>query len=168
MRGRLRWELCGHGWSVLLKLWFACCAACFVSPRQRAKWCTTESRPGRTARGSWANSSRGPSDRRRPGVPRRRIGDLYKHFLDEAGTLVTPRQPSETPDEYRRDVELVVPAAGPDLSELTEVFNEARYSLHVIGTDHVEKAAAAVRQLGTLLTAHASRTEGEPEIGDSG
>ena len=102
------------------------------------------------------------------GSPQRRIGDLYKHFLDEAGTLVTPRQPSETPDEYRRDVELVVPAAGPDLSELTEVFNEARYSLHVIGNDHVDKAAAAVRQLGTLLTAHASRTEREPEIGDSG
>jgi hypothetical protein len=100
------------------------------------------------------------------GSPQRRIGDLYKHFLDEAGTLVAPRQPSETPDEYRRDIELVVPAAGPDLSELTEVFTEARYSLHVIGPDHVERATAAVRQLGSVLAEHASSSRQEAETGD--
>ncbi|MDR9451058.1 MAG: DUF4129 domain-containing protein [Acidimicrobiia bacterium] len=68
--------------------------------------------------------------------------------------------------EYRRDIELVVPAAGPDLSELTEVFTEARYSLHVIGPDHVERATAAVRQLGSVLAEHASSSRQEAGTGD--
>jgi hypothetical protein len=56
----------------------------------------------------------------------------YLAMLRRAGEHGLPRQPQETPYEYRGTLSAILADADRDLASMTETFVEARYSRHKV------------------------------------
>ena len=91
---------------------------------------------------------------------RRQVGELYRRFLDAAEQELVARKRSETPREYGSTVSDMVPRRDP-VDDLTEIFNEARYSLHPIADQDVRRAAGSLESFEEILTDEQSPSSGD-------
>ncbi len=90
---------------------------------------------------------------------RLQVAEIYRRFLHTAGSVLISRRRSETPIEYRQTVTRLGAGAEP-VNELTERFNEARYSTHSIGDAEVERAKGALGDFETQLRDREDRSGG--------
>lgn len=72
--------------------------------------------------------------------PRRRIIACYQHLITTVSRLGAPISPDLTARELDRAVRSTFALKGPATSDLTQIFEEARYSLHEIGNSDAERA----------------------------
>src|SRR5207245_4080048 len=72
--------------------------------------------------------------------PRSRIIACYQHLIETVAGLGAPVSPNMTARELDRAVRSTFALKGPATTDLTQLFEEARYSLHEIGDRDVDKA----------------------------
>lgn len=92
---------------------------------------------------------RGPRVLPRPRGPREVVTYLYLSIEERARRLGLPRQSGQTALEYSRRLRAEMPDLDPDLSGLTDLFVEARYSPHPFTDERVP----AARRLGQHVRA---------------
>jgi len=73
-------------------------------------------------------------------VPRTRIMDCYNHMIKAASQLGAPITPDQTAKELEAGLRKRFNLRGPAIKELTNLFEEARYSLHPITEEEGLKA----------------------------
>ena len=78
---------------------------------------------------------------------REQILHHYLRTLDTAQEAGVPRRRTETPYEYRRNLQAHLEEDKEALGELTEAFIEARYSTHPISPEDVAAQQANARRL---------------------
>jgi hypothetical protein len=98
-------------------------------------------------------SSKGPFRFFRLGAlpPRERVLYYYLSVLRRAGQRGLPRRRAQTPHEYEGALNPHLPEAQQDLTQLTEAFIEARYSLHAFDRKHDQQARAHWRRVRAAL-----------------
>jgi len=72
--------------------------------------------------------------------PRRRIIACYEHLVSTVSRLGAPVSPNLTARELDRAVRSTFALKGPATTDLTQLFEEARYSLHEITDSDADKA----------------------------
>jgi hypothetical protein len=72
--------------------------------------------------------------------PRDRIIACYRHLISTVSRLGAPVTSDQTARELERAVRSTFALNGPSITELTQLFEEARYSLHEIRDSDVDKA----------------------------
>jgi len=97
--------------------------------------------------------------KRRSLMIRRAIINTYRNTLNimEKYNFLKPR--SNTPREFALAFEQALPASGKYLSDMTDVFEEARYSDHIMKEKHRKKALRCFKQLYNELTTEKRDTE---------
>lgn len=70
--------------------------------------------------------------------PREQIRYFYLSTVRRAADEGVPRDKSETPSEYARDLQAQWPDAGEEIEALTESFLEARYSAHPFQREDID------------------------------
>jgi hypothetical protein len=91
--------------------------------------------------------------------PRERILYYYLSILRRAGQRGIPRRQAETPREYEDALNPRLPEAQQDLTQLTEAFIEARYSLHIFDRKHDQQARTHWKRVRAALQALKRRAE---------
>jgi len=86
-----------------------------------------------------------------PPGSREKILRHYLRTLDTAHEAGVPRRPTETPYEYRRNLQEHLEDEKEALEELTEAFIEARYSTHPISPEDVEAQQSNAHRLQRSL-----------------
>ena len=79
-----------------------------------------------------------------PGDDRAAIVAAYAALLDGLARAGRPRRPAEAPEEYVRRVLTGWSVRAEPLNELTALFEEARFSEHVLGSEHRARAMSAL------------------------
>ena len=95
------------------------------------------------------------SARMREGVPkdpRGRIIYLYKELVEFAGEHGIHRQEHQTPYQYKTTFEDKVPVVVNDVTDVTNVFVESRYSRHPIDEQAVERFNGELENIKKTLT----------------
>jgi hypothetical protein len=102
-----------------------------------------------------AGSSKGPFRFFRLGAlpPRERVLYYYLSVLRRAGQRGLPRRRAQTPHEYEGALNPHLPEAQQNLTQLTEAFVEARYSLHAFDRKHDRQARAHWKRVRAALQA---------------
>jgi hypothetical protein len=72
--------------------------------------------------------------------PRDRIIACYRHLISTVSRLGAPVTADQTARELERAVRSTFALNGPSITDLTQLFEEARYSLHEIRDSDVDKA----------------------------
>ena len=85
--------------------------------------------------------------------PRERVLYYYLSIVRRADRQGLPRRRPQTPAEYRATLATTVPQAERDVRELTEAFEEARYSLHDVAPPRVSRARANWQRVKAALQA---------------
>jgi hypothetical protein len=85
--------------------------------------------------------------------PRERVLYYYLSVLRRAGQRGIPRRQAQTPHEYEGALNPHLPEAQQDLTQLTEAFIEARYSLHAFDRKYDQQARAHWRRVRAALQA---------------
>jgi hypothetical protein len=83
-------------------------------------------------------------------TPRERVLFYYRAMLERNAKAGLPRAPSQTPDEYAQVMNDLAPTIESEVEQLTQTFDEARYSAHEVGQDKeslVRRNIAAVRAM---------------------
>jgi hypothetical protein len=90
---------------------------------------------------------------RRPAgrTPREQVIEIYLTLVELGHKHGPSRRNSETPYQYSRDVISVHPDVSNEVMDLTEAFNEARYSDHPVQTDTVSSLRAKWDRIRTDL-----------------
>lgn len=70
----------------------------------------------------------------------------FVRFIDECNRLVTPYFYYLGPSEYTQKVKGLLPALSADLGKIVDVFNESRYSLHLLDQKTKDDFSAAVNR----------------------
>jgi hypothetical protein len=83
--------------------------------------------------------------------PRERILYYYLSVLRRASQRGIPRRQAETPREYEDTLNPRLPEAQQDLTQLTEAFIEARYSLHTFDRKRDQQTRAYWKRVRTAL-----------------
>jgi hypothetical protein len=84
-------------------------------------------------------------------TPRQQVAFFYHALVQRGEKVGYPRQPSQTPYEYAHFIEPVIAEEIDSLTELTEGFLEARYSLHEVTPKKVNQVKQAwIRIRGRL------------------
>ena len=91
---------------------------------------------------------------------RRQVAELYRRFLEAAAQKLVARRRSETPREYGSTISGMVPERDP-VDDLTDIFNEARYSLHPIADQDVGRAAGSLHSFEETLADEESPPPGD-------
>lgn len=97
-----------------------------------------------------------------PETPRGQVLHSYLSTLETAEAMGVPRQVSQTPDEYEGTLAAQLPAAQAEVSALTEVFDEARYSCHPLTAADAERARRHAQAVAAALE---RRSGGAGEMG---
>jgi hypothetical protein len=79
-----------------------------------------------------------------PGDDRAAIVAAYAALLDGLARAGRPRRPAEAPEEYVRRILTGWSVRAEPLNELTALFEEARFSEHVLGPEHRARAMSAL------------------------
>ena len=79
-----------------------------------------------------------------PGDDRAAIVAAYAALLDGLARAGRPRRPAEAPEEYVRRVLTGWSVHAEPLNELTALFEEARFSEHLLGPEHRARAMSAL------------------------
>lgn len=108
---------------------------------------TEESEPARLARSVTA----GRSALQAGADHRAAIVACYAAMERELADAGTPRRPAETPVELLRRVNASGMVTSSAVRDLTELFHEARYSVHAVDARHRDRAEEALRQLDADL-----------------
>ena len=85
--------------------------------------------------------------------PREKVAYLYLAVEERARRLGLPRHSGQTALEYSRRLRREMPDLDPDLSALTDVFMEARYSPHPFGEERVGGARRFWQRVRSRLRA---------------
>jgi hypothetical protein len=134
----LRWA--GHLWQALLR-WLR-------SVGKKAG----RALPELVARIRQARANRGSRQVRAVSLGSRdRILHHYLRTLDTAQEAGVPRRRTETPYEYRRNLQAYVEEEEEALAELTEAFIEARYSTHPVSPEDVAEQRANAERVQRSL-----------------
>jgi hypothetical protein len=83
--------------------------------------------------------------------PRLAIRRAYERMEESFGAVELVRATDETPSEFTARVLRAVGAGAKPASELTGLFELARFSDHTLGEDDRRRAIASVRQIETEL-----------------
>ncbi len=86
--------------------------------------------------------------------PRGRIRYFYLSTVRRASESGVPRQPSETPHEYEKDLEAGWPELEPELTSLTEAFIHARYSAHELRSEEARRVQEVWKRVKASLKKH--------------
>jgi|GEM_PF-6602353 len=111
--------------------------------------------------GERAAATRRPSLLERMADPRLRVRAAYRHMLAGVGGKGHRRPPWFSPGRFRRQLQPLLPRNHPELSRLTSLYEEARYSTHDIATGAAGEAETAAQAV--VHTARAARDAGGPE-----
>jgi len=68
-------------------------------------------------------------------TPRQKVRFYYHALLRRGKETNLPRQGSETPEEYAVNLKRSLPTVENEITAMTQAFNEARYSRHIIETE---------------------------------
>lgn len=93
--------------------------------------------------------------------PREQVLYYYLSILRRAGRQGFPRQPAQTPDEYRTTLEPNLPQAREDMNLLTRAFVEVRYSPHVVEPHQARRVKTHWQQVKAALLALKRKTGDE-------
>ncbi len=90
---------------------------------------------------------------RLPSDPPGRIRFQYRRLLQRAGKAGFPRQASQTPGEFAGYLSPKIedPELSPSLETLTTLYEEARFSRHVLEEDAANQAQEAAAKLSAYL-----------------
>ena len=83
--------------------------------------------------------------------PRARIIQDYLALLKVSSQQGLGRKPSQTPYQYEKHLQEAVPDVQDDMSNLTEVFIEARYSQHPIGETQSRRASTLLDRIKAII-----------------
>jgi hypothetical protein len=72
-------------------------------------------------------------------TPRQKVYFYYLALIRRGSEQGIPRQPAQTPSEYARTLDQVLPTAEDDIDQLTDAFVEARYSRHSVGNEDANR-----------------------------
>ncbi len=111
----------------------------------------------RRSAGALLASLRQTAHRREPETPREQVIAAYLLTLKTAAAAGTSRRNSQTPDEYGEVLKVRLPAVEEAIEELTEDFDEARYSAHLLTTTDVERANTHARTIAAALKLDAAQ-----------
>lgn len=84
--------------------------------------------------------------------PRRAVQRAYAHMEDSLGVVELERAPDETPTEFTARVLRVLGASAAAASDLTGLFEIARFSDHPLDEDDRRRALAFVRRVEAAVT----------------
>src|SRR5688572_6536474 len=108
-----------------------------------------------------AGGSRRSTRRAAEEVPEQRsIRALYRELLATVARAGFERQPSTTPNELAREVNVARPAASPAMSTATELYVRARYGEERVGRDELSRMRTAVQQARRDLTSSTTPSDG--------
>ncbi|MFQ5966458.1 MAG: DUF4129 domain-containing protein [Acidimicrobiia bacterium] len=119
----------------------------FVAWLRRVTAASTET-PGDTAAPATSRPSQylwGAGDENR-----KHVAELYRRFLESASRRLVARRQSETPREYGTTISGLVSEPKP-VGDLTDTFNEARYSRHPIVDEDVGRARGSLESFEDAL-----------------
>jgi hypothetical protein len=85
--------------------------------------------------------------------PREIVAYLYLSVEERARRAGVPRQKGQTATEYSRELRRQIPDLDPDLSGLTELFLEARYSPHPFESEQLGVARSLWQRVRARLRA---------------
>ena len=88
---------------------------------------------------------------RTPETPREQVMVAYLTTLETAGDSGVSRRASQTPDEYQNILAVELPDVQGNVSDLTEIFDEARYSRHVLTSADAERAQRHAQAIAAAL-----------------
>ncbi len=83
--------------------------------------------------------------------PRSRIIACYRHLISVAMRMGAPVSSDQTARELETGIRTMLGVAGPDISGLTLLFEEARYSLHPITEDDSRRAYQYLQSIAAEL-----------------
>lgn len=87
----------------------------------------------------------------RIGDPRSRIIACYQNMITVVSRLGAPVHPELTARELENEIRSTFAITGPATGELTQLFEEARYSLHDINDDDATKARSCLESIAAEL-----------------
>ena len=79
--------------------------------------------------------------------PRRAVQRAYERMEESLGEIELSRAPDETPTEFTDRVLRVLGASAAAASDLTTLFEVARFSVHPMDEDDRRRAIASVRRV---------------------
>lgn len=82
---------------------------------------------------------------------RQRVFFYYLAMLRRSGERGLPRYPDQTPDEYAQVLSKRVPEAQEEVASLTDVFVEAKYSLHEVTQQHAGRVRQSWERIKKVL-----------------
>jgi hypothetical protein len=83
--------------------------------------------------------------------PREQVQYYYRSTVRRAARQGLQRKPSQTPKEFRELVAASVPETEPDMGNLTDRFEEARYSRHEMGERQADEARTHWQRIRAAL-----------------